>query len=154
MRGGERFLIECVAAFDTVGTRGRPSFLRPSSFSASPAPPAVSRSELNSFGLPAAHVPSCVRVALQALALDERRRDYGPVLWRRWETGDVEGERAARKRKRDGQRVEQVWFAGAHAGASPLPLSLLPLPAPRLGELDLTPRRAAQTSAAATPRPT
>ncbi|GAA5853336.1 hypothetical protein JCM9279_003363 [Rhodotorula babjevae] len=115
--GPERFLIECVAAFDTVGTRGRPSFLRSSSFSTAPDPPAVglARSELNSFGLPAAHVPSCVRVALQALAVDERRKDYAPVLWRRWEAGDGEGERAARVRERDGQRVEQVWFAGAHA---------------------------------------
>ncbi|GAA5905484.1 hypothetical protein JCM8208_004295 [Rhodotorula glutinis] len=114
--GPERFLIECVAAFDTVGTRGRPSFLRSSAFSAAPDPPAtVPRSQLNSFGLPAAHVPSCVRVALQALAVDERRRDYAPVLWRRWEVGDREGERRARKREREGQRVEQVWFAGAHA---------------------------------------
>ncbi|GAA5946795.1 hypothetical protein JCM3775_004710 [Rhodotorula graminis] len=113
---GERFLIECVAAFDTVGTRGRPSFLRPASFSTAPGgPPAVAPSERNSFGLPAAQVPSCVRVALQALAVDERRKDYAPVLWKRWAEGDTEGERAARARERDGQRVEQVWFAGAHA---------------------------------------
>lgn len=111
------FLIECVGAFDTVGTRGRPSFLRSAGFSAVPDPPAVARAELNSFGLPSSHVPGCVRLALQALALDEHRKDYAPVLWRRWQKGDAVGERAARQREEQGQWVEQVWFAGAHAGA-------------------------------------
>ncbi|BGP49112.1 hypothetical protein JCM10450v2_004991 [Rhodotorula kratochvilovae] len=104
--------------FDTVGTRGRPSFLRSASYTSAPptpTPPSEAPANLNSFGLPATHVPSCVRTALQALALDERRKDYAPVLWRRWEEGDTKGEGEARERMREGQEVEQVWFAGAHA---------------------------------------
>ncbi len=40
--------------------------------------------------------------ACQAVAIDERRRDFPPCLWD--ETS-----------RRDGQGLEQVWFAGAHS---------------------------------------
>lgn len=43
-----------------------------------------------------------VEIAVQALALDERRRKYRPNLWER-----PEG--------RDDQVLEQVWFAGVHS---------------------------------------
>ncbi|GAA5822626.1 hypothetical protein JCM3770_000136 [Rhodotorula araucariae] len=112
------FLIDCVGAFDTVAARGRPSILRSASYTSrltASTPPSEAPADLNSFGLPATRVPSCVRTALQALALDERRKDYAPVLWRRWDEGDKVGERAAREREQEGQEVEQVWFAGAHA---------------------------------------
>ena len=40
-----------------------------------------------------------VRVARHALAIDERREDFAPTLWRR----------------RDGVDLKQVWFSGVHA---------------------------------------
>ncbi len=45
------------------------------------------------------HPGGCVRNAFQALALDETRVAYAPVLWRGSATE---------------QRVEQVWFRGSH----------------------------------------
>ncbi|GAA5918050.1 hypothetical protein JCM6882_008157 [Rhodosporidiobolus microsporus] len=97
LNGG--FLIKCVAVFDTVATRGRPSAFRPSSFS-SPSHP-----KYNSFGVDQTYLEPCVEVALQALAVDERRVDYRPVIWERDEGGEAE---------RRGQVLRQVWFSGAH----------------------------------------
>ncbi|GAA5859907.1 hypothetical protein JCM8547_004381 [Rhodosporidiobolus lusitaniae] len=99
---GASFLIKCVGVFDTVGTRGRPSALRR-------APSSPSTPKFNSFGLDESLLDPCVELAFQALALDERRIDYLPVLWRLspfWPHSEA---------KKRGQRVEQVWFAGAHA---------------------------------------
>ncbi|GAA6007654.1 T6SS phospholipase effector Tle1-like catalytic domain-containing protein [Rhodotorula paludigena] len=132
------FLIQCVGVFDTVGARGRPTILRRGSYSSlrslfssnssvhsgttsttdslDPGPPPPEPNHgLNSFGLPESLVPSCVELAFQALALDEHRVDYKPVLWRRWEEGDESGRKRAEERERDGQVVHQVWFSGAHA---------------------------------------
>jgi uncharacterized protein (DUF2235 family) len=46
---------------------------------------------------------SWVETAFQALAIDERRKDYVPTLWE--QNPDAEGR----------QRVEQRWFAGVHS---------------------------------------
>ncbi|BGP17126.1 hypothetical protein JCM10213_005252 [Rhodosporidiobolus nylandii] len=97
-RGGG-FLVKSVGVFDTVATRGRPSSLRPRPKSSSPI-------RYNSFGIDETLLEPCVELAFQALALDELRVDYVPVVWRQ----DSQGE--ARRR---GQRLLQVWFSGAHA---------------------------------------
>lgn len=44
---------------------------------------------------------SIVRNAYQAIALDEHREDYMPCIWS--------------AKPKEGQTVEQIWFAGAHA---------------------------------------
>ncbi|HLE46887.1 MAG TPA: DUF2235 domain-containing protein, partial [Candidatus Thermoplasmatota archaeon] len=46
---------------------------------------------------------SLVRNAFHAVAIDERRKHFEPTLW-------------SSKPLVPGQRVEQVWFAGAHGG--------------------------------------
>ncbi|GAA5981308.1 hypothetical protein JCM11641_005639 [Rhodosporidiobolus odoratus] len=98
--GGDGWLITGIGVFDTVATRGRPSALRPKSFS-TPYPSLKTR--YNSFGIDETLLEPCVGIALQALGLDERRIDYLPVIWRR----DGEGV--------EGQKLLQVWFNGAHA---------------------------------------
>ena len=65
-------------------------------------------------------VPTTVCHAYQALALDDERKTFHPVLWEaqpgRKDSGVVEGKKpdGAEGEKRK-QTVEQVWFAGAHA---------------------------------------
>ena len=73
-------------------------------------------------------VPRCVRHAYQALALDDERKTFHPVLWEtpreRNDAGlDKEKEPDGLVPAKDGetsdcaqkQKVEQVWFAGAHS---------------------------------------
>lgn len=61
---------------------------------------------------------STVHAAFQALAIDEKRRPFRPAIWERSDCAD-------------GQRLEQVWFAGAHSdvgGGTPDPtLAEVPL---------------------------
>lgn len=77
--------IKCVGVWDTVGTLGIPSVQR------------LSGSQIRPF-------PAIVDLGLQALAIDEPRGPYSPILW---------------TTKRDAvipqrQTVEQVWFPGSH----------------------------------------
>ena len=80
-------------------------------------------------------LPTCVRHARQALALDDERKTYDPVLWEAPPVpkgrGAVEGEEPhgpepgtdcesdsksdCESDREKMQRVEQVWFSGAHA---------------------------------------
>lgn len=51
--------------------------------------------------------------AFQALAIDERRIPFQPLLW---EDDDLQGNRPIReKNKLPPQKLEQVWFAGVHS---------------------------------------
>lgn len=115
-----KFLIKFVGLFDTVSalarsyrgartcltyevnlqveTRGRPSTLRRSP---SQEPPAI---KFDSFGFDETRLETCIEHAVQALALDEFRVDYVPVLWVSNPLGRPKG-----------QTLEQVWFSGAHA---------------------------------------
>ncbi|GAA5829173.1 hypothetical protein JCM3766R1_001006 [Sporobolomyces carnicolor] len=93
-----KFLIKFVGLFDTVATRGRPSTLRRSP---SQEPPAI---KFDSFGFDETRLETCIEHAVQALALDEFRVDYVPVLWVSNPLGRPKG-----------QTLEQVWFSGTHA---------------------------------------
>ncbi|WP_084528886.1 DUF2235 domain-containing protein [Nocardia crassostreae] len=55
-----------------------------------------------------ARLPSAVRCARQALAIDERRRSFEPNLWEIPVELDV-------KYRAGFERVKQVWFAGVHS---------------------------------------
>ncbi|GAA5910354.1 hypothetical protein JCM5296_000566 [Sporobolomyces johnsonii] len=94
--GKGKFLIKAIGVFDTVGTRGRPSRLRLNTDDDSV--------RFDSFGFDETRLEPIVELAFQALALDEHRIDYMPVIWKR----DLQIETK-------GQRLLQVWFEGAHA---------------------------------------
>ncbi|GAA5874029.1 hypothetical protein JCM3774_001588 [Rhodotorula dairenensis] len=98
---GKRKLVECLGVFDTVGTRGRPAALRRSS-------PFETR--YNSFGFDETRLPNCVARTYQALALDEHRIDYLPVLFRR--PSSTSSKQSATDTE---QELLQVWFSGAHS---------------------------------------
>ena len=53
------------------------------------------------FKFPDTHLSEHVACACHALALDEARQSFEPVLWQ--------------ERPGDGARIEQVWFAGVHS---------------------------------------
>ncbi|GAA6064168.1 hypothetical protein JCM10212_002990 [Sporobolomyces blumeae] len=91
-----KFLIKAVGLFDCVATRGRPSTLRRSPDEDSP--------RFDSFGFDETRLESIIEHAYHALALDEQRIDYVPVLW----NSDPLG-------RPHGQKLQQSWFAGAHA---------------------------------------
>ena len=87
--------IHFVGVWDTVGSMGIPG-LRGLSF----------RRKLYSFHN--MELSSLVRNAYHALAVDERRWSFRPTLWE--------------AKPKEGQTVEQVWFAGVHSevgGGSP-----------------------------------
>lgn len=89
-------VIEMIGVFDTVGALGIPA----------------------AFGLRWLHdsrrfhdneLSTIVRLGVQALAIDERRRQFQPVPW-----DGAKAEQKARERKLD-HRVIQQWFAGCHS---------------------------------------
>jgi Uncharacterized alpha/beta hydrolase domain (DUF2235) len=97
--------IACLGVFDTVGTRGVPaSFLR--SFNA------------GKYGFHDTNLSSIVDYAFHALALDEKRKNYGATLW-------------SYSFHSNNKRIEQVWFPGCHSdvggGVLPATLSNIPL---------------------------
>ncbi|CEQ41929.1 SPOSA6832_03714 [Sporobolomyces salmonicolor] len=97
--GKGKFLIKAIGVFDTVGTRGRPSRLR---FNTD-----HDLIRFDSFGFDETRLEPIIELAFQALALEEHRIDYMPVIWKR----DLQIQM-------QGQRLLQVWFEGAHAGSS------------------------------------
>ncbi|BGP00364.1 hypothetical protein NBRC10513v2_004589 [Rhodotorula toruloides] len=102
-----KFLVKCVGVFDTVATRGRPTSLR-----LNPPSPSSTSPRFNSFGFDESILEPIVENAFQALAIDERRIDYRPVLWKRYGAfGDGKGGTGGIP----GQRLLQVWLPGAHA---------------------------------------
>ncbi|WP_374601799.1 DUF2235 domain-containing protein [Niveibacterium sp.] len=81
--------VDFLGVWDTVGALGVPTL--------NLSWPPIGRTRLR-FGN--TQLPDHVRVARQALAIDEHRADYAPVLW----TG-----------AREAADVLQVWFPGCHA---------------------------------------
>jgi len=54
-----------------------------------------------------------VQRACHALALDDERRTFHPVLWD--ESGELAGANADQPRPLNSERISQVWFSGAHS---------------------------------------
>ncbi|MBO0756714.1 MAG: DUF2235 domain-containing protein, partial [Bradyrhizobiaceae bacterium] len=90
-------IITCLAVWDTVGSYGIPTGFGLSGLAR----------RLTSWtkGFHDRAFGSCVRVGLHALSIDELRRGFAPTAW----TFDK------RKKLRDWQHVEQVWFSGVHS---------------------------------------
>lgn len=63
----------------------------------------------DSFGQPDQIFLPHIQYGFHALALDEFREDYAPVLWR---LSDPD-------KPVDGQKLLQCWFSGAHTGGIP-----------------------------------
>jgi hypothetical protein len=89
-------LVKCLAVWDTVGSYGIPSGLGLSGLAR----------KLTSWtrGFHDNMVHPRIEVALQALAIDERRPAFSPTTW----VGDS-------TEHPDRQHIEQVWFAGVHS---------------------------------------
>lgn len=90
---GQTFLpveVHFLGVWDTVGACGVPHW--------NWRPPMV-RIRAVRFGN--SRLPGHVRIARQALAVDEHRKDYAPVLWTEQDSPDSD--------------IAQVWFPGAHA---------------------------------------
>jgi uncharacterized protein (DUF2235 family) len=86
---GREVRIRCIGVWDTVGSLGVPVGL-------------LGRILRKRFEFHDARLNAWVENAFHALAIDERRAPFAPSLWEVQD--DVPN-----------QRVEQVWFAGAHA---------------------------------------
>lgn len=87
-------IIQCVGVWDTVGALGAPAdWMRA----------IVDWWFSISFHDQTLH--PCVRFGFQALAIDDERRTFAPILWTE----------PARRSDNDSQHVEQVWFAGVHS---------------------------------------
>ena len=59
-------------------------------------------------------VPTCVHCAYQALALDDERKTFHPILWRT-PTGSIVNKDGGGDNPCVERDIEQVWFAGTHA---------------------------------------
>lgn len=86
----EQFAIDLLAVFDTVGALGIPLV-------------AFSRANAAKYGFHDVEMSRITKVNLQALAVDEHREAYSATAWQRTPFLEFGG------------KVEQVWFAGAHA---------------------------------------
>lgn len=86
--------IKFIGVWDTVGSLGNPLFINNvfSKFSLSVMSNRFHDTDLS----------STVNYAYQAIAVDEKRRNFKPTLWRQQETSDK-------------QILEQVWFIGVHS---------------------------------------
>lgn len=93
LRRHEPAPIQCIGVWDTVGSLGIPGdWARHKSF--------ASRWYFHNV-----HLGPHVKVALHALAIDEKRPAFPPTLW----------EKPTNQPLPPGQVVEQVWFAGVHS---------------------------------------
>jgi uncharacterized protein (DUF2235 family) len=87
--------IKCLGVFDTVGSRG--------------VPLETFRWLNRKYQFHNAELSGRVECAFHALAIDEKRGPFGPVLWQQKRGEDVTGgDRCTRV-------VEQVWFPGVHS---------------------------------------
>ena len=111
----DEFAIELLAVFDTVGALGIPLV-------------AFSRANAAKYGFHDVELNRITKVNLQALAVDEHREAYCAALWQRTPFLDFSG------------KVEQVWFAGAHAdvgGSMVIEAERKALPQPQLDDIAL-----------------
>ena len=83
----EQLTIRCIGVWDTVGALGIPN----------------SRFCQQAYAFHDTTLGPGVENAFHALAIDERRKPYRPAIWR------------PNPNPRVGQRIEQVWFPGAHS---------------------------------------
>ena len=60
-------------------------------------------------------VPKCVYCAYQALALDDERETFNPILWQTRGGSTITRSPGCHKSGALAKEIEQVWFAGAHA---------------------------------------
>jgi hypothetical protein len=95
--------VQCVGVWDTVGAYGIPKGYGPLSL--------VRRFTSWSQGFRDTQLGSHIKLALHAVALDERRRTFEPTFWTRPHFPNGAG---APSPPTD-QTVEQVWFSGTHA---------------------------------------
>lgn len=84
--GNRPVAIAMIGVWDTVGSLGIPSI--------------IGGVDPERYGFLNTGLSPAVKAAYQAIAIDERRREFPPTLW------EVEGI--------PGQTVEQVWFTGCH----------------------------------------
>ena len=82
--------IKCIGVWDTVGSLGIPGIL--------------GRPFEKYYGFHNTELGAHVQHAFHGLALDEQRKDFQPALWKQKPEG-----------KAKGQKLKQVWFAGAHS---------------------------------------
>jgi hypothetical protein len=82
--------VKCLGVWDTVGALGVPG----------PLPRLLGRKHR----FHNTELSKVVECAFHALAIDEKRGTFGPVLWRKREDGSHEQ-----------KVIEQVWFPGAHS---------------------------------------
>ena len=111
----DEFAIELLAVFDTVGALGIPLV-------------AFSRADAAKYGFHDVELNRITKVNLQALAIDEHREAYSATLWQRTPFLEFSG------------KVEQVWFAGAHAdvgGSMVIEAQRKTLPQPQLDDISL-----------------
>lgn len=87
-----KFMIKCLAVFDTVGSVGLPGEL------------VIGSPKTQLFGFNDLRLGAHVERALQALALNERRKDFSPATWTQTDEG-----------KERGQVLHQCWFTGSHS---------------------------------------
>lgn len=92
----EKFVVKCLAVWDTVGSYGVPAGLGLGGL--------ARRWTSWTSGFHDNIVSRRIEVALQALALDEARRAFPATAWLCDPLEPTEG-----------QTIEQVWFAGAHS---------------------------------------
>lgn len=91
-----KFLVKCLAVWDTVGSYGIPAGLGLG---------ALARTWTSwTKGFRDNILHKRIEVGLQALAIDEARRAFPATTWLHDPSQPV-----------DGQTIEQVWFAGAHS---------------------------------------
>lgn len=86
--GNRGVMIRLIGVWDTVGALGIPGGL-------------FANLDQDIYGFLDTNLHPNIQTAYQALAIDERRREFAPTLWNPIST--------------EGQELDQVWFAGVHS---------------------------------------
>jgi hypothetical protein len=103
-----RYVRASYLSFSTVSALTSPGQQVPTRSKDDHDPPTPSLPiRFDAFGLPSEELGSHIEIALQAFALDEGRKHYIPLLWRRDPS-----------RLPEGQFLLQTYFAGCHTGES------------------------------------
>jgi uncharacterized protein (DUF2235 family) len=96
------FQIECIGVWDTVGALGVPLGI-------------FNAFNHGKFSFHDVGLSRSIRIALHALAIDERRGPFKPSLWTQPKEDAVIAEDADDERRRRQGWLEQAWFAGVHS---------------------------------------